>query len=368
MINSLIQKLKQVNDFRRPQGRRHELWIILMIVILGSMLGFNGYRPLEDFCNYYREQISILLKISTNKIPSYSTIRRVILNLDYQHLTDIFNEWSKDLVDSQSPQQYLSIDGKSLRNTLIHTFEKSQNFVVVVSLFNPENNLVLNLKFYENKQSSEIKEVQQMIRDTDLKNTTFTLDALHCQQKRIAQITTQNNNYIIPVKKNQKKLYDSLESLAQEKRENRINIQYDYSRGRKLTRKVTLWDIEKILPTEIKNKFQGIKTLIKVERSGIRNKKKYQQTVYYITDRENNSVELNQKIRDHWKIENKLHWVKDVIMKEDESKIKNITPAINISILKTIALNLFRLLKFESITKGQRWLSTRLSGLFTLLE
>jgi predicted transposase YbfD/YdcC len=81
-----------------------------------------------------------------------------------------------------------------------------------------------------------------------------------------------------------------------------------------------------------------------------------------------NAQNFAEKIRGHWKIENQLHWVKDVIFKEDTLPITDFQAVSNLSILQTIALNLFRNLGFLSITEGQRWLNHRWFKLWDLLE
>ena len=81
--------------------------------------------------------------------------------------------------------------------------------------------------------------------------------------------------------------------------------------------------------------------------------------MYYISSKKEKAEVFLEKIQEHWTIENKLHWVKDVVMEKDKSKIKEKKAASNISVLKTIGLNLFRLLEIDSITKGRRWLLAR---------
>ena len=87
-----------------------------------------------------------------------------------------------------------------------------------------------------------------------------------------------------------------------------------------------------------------------------------------LRSRQENAQVFMNKIRGHWRIENQLHWVKDVIFQEDSSGIYKFQPATNLSVLKTIAMNLFRCLGFLSVTEGQRWLGDRFWRLAVLLE
>ena len=368
MLNNLIKKLPKIKDFRKEKGKRHQLPIVIIIMILGNMLGFMSYRALGDFTKYYKKQLCSLLKVSSGKLPSYSTMRRVALGIDNEELIEQFNQWGKELMNRDEIDDCFAIDGKSLRNTLTEVFNKEQNFVTFSSLFDLANGLVLKIKSYENKKTSEIEETQELLNDVPIKNKTFSLDALHCQKETIRIIIESNNHYLIPVKKNQRNLYNSVEKVMEETPAKTVDVQQDNSHGRKITRQVSVWDNYQKLPEKIIDKFQEIKNIIKVKRSGIRGKKQYEEIVYYISSKLETATEVAKKIRNHWRIENQLHWVKDVVMEEDKSLIKNKKAAINISVIKTIGINFFRLLKFESITEGRRWLGANLSGFFAFLK
>lgn len=77
---------------------------------------------------------------------------------------------------------------------------------------------------------------------------------------------------------------------------------------------------------------------------------------------------LAEQIQRHWRIENQLHWVKDVIFKEDDWPLSHFQAATNFSVLRTLAMNLLRFLGFFSITEAQRWLANRVDRLLILLE
>ncbi|WP_149988891.1 ISAs1 family transposase, partial [Microcystis aeruginosa] len=111
---------------------------------------------------------------------------------------------------------------------------------------------------------------------------------------------------------------------------------------------------------------ENLRRIIKVERRGSRGDKTYEETAYYISSLTESAQVFSKIIRGHWKIENQLHWVKDVIFEEDKSQISDFQASSNWSILTTIGLNLFRGLGFLSITEGQRWLAERWEKLIVL--
>ncbi|GDZ95579.1 putative transposase [Planktothrix agardhii CCAP 1459/11A] len=92
MLTTLIEKLKKVKDYRKAQGTRHPLWLVLLIVILGLMQRNLGYRELENFAKINQKELSQVVKIKLEKLPSYSTRRRVVEGVDWSNLIEIFNE------------------------------------------------------------------------------------------------------------------------------------------------------------------------------------------------------------------------------------------------------------------------------------
>ncbi|MFN5969385.1 MAG: ISAs1 family transposase, partial [Microcystis sp.] len=204
---SLIEKLKQVKDFRKDQGKRHPLWIVLVVIILGTMLGYSGYRELGEFAKNNRHRLSKEFNIIPERVPSSSTIRRVMMGVDGQILLKMFNEWALEEYGQRDDINWLGMDGKSLKNTLNNPNNEQQNFIMFVSLFSQESGLVLHLKTIENQKGSEIDEGQAIIEDCTLQNKVFTGEAIHCQKKTISLIAKTKNDYVITVKGNQKTLY-----------------------------------------------------------------------------------------------------------------------------------------------------------------
>lgn len=111
-----------------------------------------------------------------------------------------------------------------------------------------------------------------------------------------------------------------------------------------------------------------IHSLIRVERVGTRGGKQYHEVVCYISSLTCTAKEFACGIRGHWGIENRLHWVKDVVFNEDDSTIRAGNAPGNLSILKAIALNLLRRNGYASITIAQRFISHDIDKLLALVE
>ncbi len=183
-------------------------------------------------------------------------------------------------------------------------------------------------------------------------------------KKTAALIIEGGNNYVITVKGNQPRLLAQLTTIAtgQKPRERFVDI--EKTRGRTTCRIVNLFTDLRGIDID----WLGLKSLIQVERIGIRSGKKYLQTNYYISSLVSKVTTFANGIHQHWGIENRLHWVKDVIFGEDAAPLSNYNAATNWSIIRNIAINLARKGGYDSLTKAERFLAHDIDKLFLLLE
>lgn len=115
---TLITFLKQVNDPRQNSGKRHPLWLILLLVILGMMFGHLGYRYIAAFASSHPKLIVNFFKFPGARMPSYSTMRRVMMLLNTSNFIEVFNQWGRSLTPVNLGTDWVSIDGKCLRHYL----------------------------------------------------------------------------------------------------------------------------------------------------------------------------------------------------------------------------------------------------------
>ena len=92
MINTVVERLKKVKDFRQNQGKRHEIWVVLSIIFLSILTGNSSYKQIEMFSNNNQEKLINILNIPSKKLPSYSTIRRVMMGVFESEIQLIFDE------------------------------------------------------------------------------------------------------------------------------------------------------------------------------------------------------------------------------------------------------------------------------------
>ena len=361
MSKSIIDYLKEVPDPRGAQGSRDDLWQILLIIIMGIMSGYNGYRGLERFVERHRRSLIKLLALKQGTVPSYSTLRRMMIDVDYAKLISAFNSWAQEQPMSRGAA--IAGDGKSLRNTVSNADNNQQNFISMVSLFSQQQGVVVSTAIMENRKESEICVIQQLLSQLNLENHVFTMDALHCQKKTVEAIVESNNDFIIKVKKNQPKLQEAIRVQTEEETAIQVNIEDDLSKGRKVQRLVEVF----APPENIDSSWKGVQSVIRVTRSGERDGTPYRTLSYYFSSLPPKSERIAKVIRGHWQVENRLHWVKDVIFDEDKSPQRAGNAPINLSIIKTWVLSVFRLNGFDSIKGAIDQFSHNIPAMWSLV-
>ncbi len=183
-------------------------------------------------------------------------------------------------------------------------------------------------------------------------------------KKTTKLILESGNDYVITVKANQPRLLAQLKTKTKHQKPCHRFVDVEKIRGRTTCR------IGQVF-TELKSialDWVGAQSLVQVERIGRSSGKQYLQTNYYISSVVSKATTFADGIRQHWGIENRLHWVKDVIFGEDIAPFTNRNAATNWSIIRNIAINLARRSGYDSLSKAQRFLAHDIDKLFLLLE
>ena len=181
MAVNLIQSLQKIKDFRASRGRRYPLWLILLLIVMGTISGCRSYYALEDFGTRHYGAVSEKLGLTVTRLPSDTTFRRILQKLDFEILAQQFEQWVNSAFKIE-PGEWVAIDGKRIIGTVTEHQTAYQNFVSLVSVYSHQPGVVLATQQFESKKSSELKVVQTMLDALQLEEVVFTLDALDCQK------------------------------------------------------------------------------------------------------------------------------------------------------------------------------------------
>lgn len=185
---SLYDYFGKVNDTRAKSGLRHPLQSFLTMATMGIMSGYCALQELAEFFDSNKEKFTEMFDFK-HGVPKYTQIRTIFMYLDYESLELIFEQWALQYIDL-TEEDWISVDGKSLRSTVSDYNTNKQNFVAMVNVFVERLGMVLTQQRYENKYESEMhvaqNKLQQVLNQLEIKGIIISLDALHCQKKRSA--------------------------------------------------------------------------------------------------------------------------------------------------------------------------------------
>jgi len=180
---NLREELKKIEDKRRGAGQRHSIDVVLMITIMATMSGYIGYRAIGDFSKRYKKELIAYLEIEKERLPTFATVRRVLMNIEYEKFSVIFERWMKQYLKKEK-KQWISVDGKAIKGS--KQKEEDKKLAHLVTFFASDSKEILMARRTATK-SNEIPLVQEMLKSFPLEKMVITLDALHCQKKQQKQ-------------------------------------------------------------------------------------------------------------------------------------------------------------------------------------
>ncbi len=333
----------QIEDPRSNINKLHKLEDILVIAIISVICGAETWKQMIEFANSKVEFFRKFLELP-NGIPSEDTINRVISSVDSAQFEACFINWVNS-ISELSKGQVIAIDGKTIRGAKSNG-KKSP--VHMVSAWADQNNLVLG-QVRVNDKSNEITAIPELLDSLLIKDCIITIDAMGTQTNIANKIVENQADYILAVKGNQGSLFEEIQDEFKFSKSIEVDTNVEFGHGRIETRKCSVISEFKFLE-KLDNKWNNLCRIIKID--SIRefknsDKKSEKATRYYISSLADKAVNFQRNIRNHWGVENKLHWNLDVSFSEDASRKRIKNAAQNYSILLKIALNLLKNEKSE---------------------
>jgi predicted transposase YbfD/YdcC len=368
---NLIEAIIAVPDHRKSRGIRHPLWLILTIILLGSCTGYWGYKPLVDFTKNHRATLIKLFDLPSDiRFPSHSTFRNIIHSLDFEIIAVLFNRWAQQNLPLV-PGELMAIDGKSIKSTLVGGNSSYQNFVSMVSVYSHTRGWVVRHKVMENQHRSEIEIVEELMRELSGCQIVITADALHCQKKTLALIIDGGNDYIVTLKKNQSSLFKTAQELVKSTKALDSLQTSEQLHGRTTTRSTTIYPI----PAQLLPLWAGAKYIIALVRTGLRWQGKksrrrlvdFNESHYYLSSLDWSARQFSDAIRGHWLIENRLHWVKDVTLNEDNCIHRGGNAPANWAMVRQFLVSLARMNGTNTLPQALRLMANQIENISELL-
>lgn len=329
-----INHFKTLEEPRIDRCNLHLFEDILYLTIAAVICGADNFVEIESFGENKKAWLSTFLKLS-NGIPSHDTIGRLFARINVQSFELCFIEWMQSVV-KLTQGQVIAIDGKTLRGSASPVNGKKA--IHMVSAFASANQVVLGQLACEEK-SNEITAIPALLDLIIVKGCIVTIDAMGCQTEIAAKIIEKEADYILAVKDNQQSLHKELQELFCLHRSKSFET-LEKDHGRIETRKCSvLTNLKKMKNSA---KWVGLKSIVKIESQRDINGKISEETRYYISSLDITAKAMNINVRNHWSVENNLHWALDVSFNEDDNRTRTDNSAENLSIVRRVALNLLK--------------------------
>ena len=341
-VSGLAERLQAIADPRRQCANlKHPLVDVLVLGFCGTVAGCDDFVEIAAWARMHEAFFGSFLDLP-HGIPSHDTFTRVFALVKPDTLQGVLLPWLQ--ARRGLPGDLVHLDGKTMRHTRRH----SQNLgaLHVVSAWASQTGLTLGQVAVEAK-SNEITALPELLVLLDLRKKIVTIDALGCQKEIAEQIVAQGGDYVLAVKGNQPTLEADLAAAfahpdPQRSSASRAETTEETGHGRHERRTV------RVLPAKGRvsqgDAWRGLLTLVMVTRVVTCQATGAVTTEvrYFISSLRPNARRIGKAIRGHWSIENGLHWVLDVVFREDARRLYDRVAGENVAFLNRLALSLLR--------------------------
>jgi predicted transposase YbfD/YdcC len=338
--STLIEYFDDIEDVRLDRNKKHLLVDILVLTICGVICGANGPTEIVSVAKGKFDWFRTFLALP-NGVPSHDTIGRVLARIRPENLESRFLAWVHAAFPDL-PAQQIAIDGKVSRRSVDATNDMPA--LRMISAWAVESGIVLGQTAVD-PESNEIPALPVLLETIAVEACDITADAIHCQKETTAAIVNAKAHYTIAIKANQEHLYaDSVATFAHLREHALSSLQVhttcEKGHGRIETRRY--WVTSHLDMIRGANAWASFQTIGMVESERIVNGNIEQETRYYMSSREPDAKAFGERVRGHWSIENSLHWVLDMALREDEARIRKEHGAKSMAVVRHIAINLLK--------------------------
>ncbi len=341
---------EKLPDRRDNRGKKHNLALIICAV---AIVIIAGCATTSRIFRFIRNRIDWLAQITgiVDATPiSRANLPRLLTQVDWYSLNLILEEHFNFCLEFNASQEWIAVDGKTLRGTTTVEDKQGQRTLLAVTQI---NKMILVEKPLPSKKAAEVTQTQIMLHHSGLEKGKLTLDALHLNPGTTKQINQAGGSYIIQAKDNQSILKEQLQKLEKTQKPIGSYFTANKGHGRIELREGRCFDVSEL---EYAQRWanSGFATLIVIERKTRKKSKKTEEISFYLSNQKLNQGqsyqgrELFDAIRGHWQVESD-NWIRDVTFKEDSVRTKSENQAQVMASLRTLAMKLLRQAKIPNM-------------------
>lgn len=381
-VASLYEALQKLSDPRRDQGKRYSLALILCLVVLAKLAGQKTLSGATEWVRHRRTALAQRFGLSREDMPCQMTYCNVLAMLDASQLDEIlaafFIRWEAQsrcgeepsrlqTPEGQAEHRHLAIDGKTLRATTGQAHPVHQ-----LSCYEVGTGIVLWHHNVGEKQN-EISALKPLVTAALVQGRIFSLDAMHTQREMCAHIHRLDGDYVLMAKDNQPTLHDDIVDLFEDHTPDRRRWQeaetWDKGHGRLEHRQIICSPDRN---SWFAKEWEGIEQVFRLERTVLTLKtgEIHHEVVYGLS-----SLSLNlappprmlHLVRQHWQIENRLHWRRDVTLGEDACQTRTGAVPSVLAQLNSTVLSLLERVGIRNVARQMRYFDAHFQQALDLL-
>lgn len=340
-VVEFLESFEELDDPRQRAKVLYPLDEILLLVLLGVLACCESWVEIARFGD---KKLDLLRRFRPYRdgTPSHDQLGDIFAALDAGQFQGCFIAWVGKLTGLSA--DLIAIDGKTLRRSYQEGGAKAP--IHMVSAWSARQNLVLGQAKVADK-SNEITAIPKLLDLLTIKGATVTIDAMGCQREIAAKIIEKEADYVLALKGNQGTLRDdALLFFTEQKARGFADCLVDRcesvekSHGRIETRiVVAIGDVGWL---KARHKWPGLQSLVMIESRRETGAKTERECRFYISSLPPDAGRLGEAVRRHWGVENGLHWVMDMVFRDDECRIRKANAPANFAAVKHMASNLLR--------------------------
>jgi len=336
-----LEHFRDLPDGRQSGKVMYPLEEILLLALLGVLAGAETF---VDIARFGTKKLEFLRRFRPFEAgtPSHDHLGDIFAALDAEQFQRCFVGWVASLTGTCA--EVIAIDGKTSRRS--HQKAGGKAAIHMVSAFAARERLVLGQVKVDGK-SNEITAIPRLLAMMDIEGAVVTIDAMGCQRAIARTILDKKAEYVLALKGNQTALHqDAVLFVAEQKKRNfheckiSKHTSVDGDHGRIETRATSVIHNLDWLPRD--HAWPGLKALIVVDSTREIGDRVTHETRLYITSLQLPAEQLGAIVRSHWAIENSLHWVMDMVFRDDECRVRTEHAPANFTTIKHMAHNLLR--------------------------
>jgi predicted transposase YbfD/YdcC len=343
-LGEAVVFLDHFNDLPDPRQRGKVTYPLNEVLLLCLLAVLAGAEAITDIARFGEKKLDLLRRFLPFRdgTPAHDHLGDILATLDAEKFQQCFVAWVAALTGM--PADVIAIDGKTSRRSYQKKGAKAP--IHMVSAFAARQRLVLGqVKVAE--KSNEIVAIPKLLDMLAIEGAVVTIDAMGCQRDIAQKILDKKADYVLALKGNQGTLREDVELFAAEQKANDFkdtkvtrHETVDGDHGRIETRTYTAF--HDVAWLQQRHDWPGLKGVVMVESTREIADKIERETRFYITSLVLLAHALGPIIRSHWAVENSLHWVMDMVFRDDECRVRTDHAPANFTTIKHMAHNLIR--------------------------